>query len=42
MPGVDPATLPANHSPLFDVYEPNMQVGVRAFSHLVVDYLSDK
>lgn len=39
-PGIDPATLPANHSPLFDVYEPNMQVGVRAFSHLVVDYLS--
>lgn len=39
-PGVDPATLPANHSPLFDIWEPNMQVGVRAFSHLVVDYLS--
>lgn len=39
-PGVDPATLPANHSPMFDVYEPNMEVGVRAFSHLVVDYLA--
>lgn len=38
-PGVDPATLPSNHSPLFDVYEPNMELGVRTFSHLVVDYL---
>jgi len=41
-PGVDPTTLPANHSPLFDVYEPNMEVGVRAFSHLVVDYLQQQ
>ncbi len=40
-PGVDPGTLPANHSPFFDVYEPNMRVGVRAFAHLVVDYLQD-
>jgi amidohydrolase len=39
-PGVDPSTLPTNHSPFFDVYEPNMAVGVRAFSHLVVDYLT--
>jgi amidohydrolase len=38
-PGIDETTLPANHSPLFDVYEPNMNVGVRAFTHLVVDYL---
>ena len=40
-PGVDPETLPANHSPFFDTYEPNMRVGVRAFSHVVVDYLND-
>ncbi|MDT8318975.1 MAG: amidohydrolase, partial [Xanthomonadales bacterium] len=38
-PGVDPSTQPANHSPLFTMHEPNMQTGVRAFSHMVVDYL---
>jgi amidohydrolase len=35
----DPTTLPVNHSPYFDVHEPNLEVGVRVFSHLVVDYL---
>ncbi|MBW2268496.1 MAG: amidohydrolase [Deltaproteobacteria bacterium] len=39
LPGVDPATLPSNHSPLFDMYEPSLEMGVRALSHLVVDYL---
>ena len=38
--GVDPATLPANHSPFFDMQESHLEVGVRAFSHLVMDYLS--
>lgn len=38
-PGVDPDSLPSNHSPMFDMHEPNMQLGVRAFSNLVVDYL---
>jgi amidohydrolase len=38
-PGKDLLTLPSNHSPLFDMYEPSMEIGVRAFSHLVVDYL---
>jgi amidohydrolase len=38
-PGVDPQALPTNHSPLFDMYEPSMELGVRAFSNLVVDYL---
>ncbi len=38
-PGKDPLTLPSNHSPLFAMYEPSMEIGVRAFSHLVVDYL---
>jgi len=38
-PGVDPATLPSNHSPLFDMYEPSMEIGVRVFSNLAVDYL---
>lgn len=38
-PGQDPQTLPSNHSPLFTMYEPSMEIGVRAFTHLVVDYL---
>ena len=38
-PGVDPQSIPSNHSPLFDMYEPSMELGVRAFSQLVVDYL---
>ncbi len=39
-PDVDPATLASNHSPFFDMYEPNLEVGVRIFSNLVVDYLN--
>ncbi|MCJ7814762.1 MAG: amidohydrolase [Xanthomonadales bacterium] len=38
-PDVDPETLAANHSPFFDMYEPNLEMGVRIFSNLVVDYL---
>jgi len=38
-PDADPAKLPSNHSPFFDMHEPNMEAGVRAFSNLVVDYL---
>lgn len=38
-PGVDPKSLPSNHSPLFDMYEPSLELGVRVFSNLVVDYL---
>jgi amidohydrolase len=38
-PGADPANMPTNHSPLFDTHEPNLEVGVRVFSHLAVDYL---
>lgn len=38
-PGVDPATIASNHSPLFDMYEPGMELGVRAFSQLAVDFL---
>jgi amidohydrolase len=40
-PDVDPTTLAGNHSPFFDTYEPNLEVGVRIFSNLVVDYLQD-
>ncbi len=38
-PGVDYKTSPGNHSPLFNVYEPVMEIGVQAFTHAVVDYL---
>lgn len=38
-PDADAKNLAGNHSPLFTIHEPNMEVGVRALSHLVVDYL---
>lgn len=38
-PEVDPTTLPSNHSPFFDMHEPNLEAGVRVFSNLVLDYL---
>ena len=37
--GGDPDYAAPNHSPLFNMYEPNLETGVRAFAHLVVDYL---
>jgi len=40
-PDVDPETLASNHSPFFDMHEPNLEVGVRIFSNLVVDYLNN-
>ena len=39
-PDADVKSLPGNHSPLFDIHEPNMETGVRALSHLVIDYLA--
>ena len=36
---LDPSAQPANHSPYFDMHEPFLEVGVKAFSHMVVDYL---
>jgi amidohydrolase len=39
-PGTNPATAPANHSPLFDVDERALPVGVRALAGLAVDYLT--
>ena len=35
----DPGEMPANHSPLFDMHEPYLEHGVRAFGHMVVEYL---
>ena len=36
---LDATTQPTNHSPLFHMHEPYMETGVRAFAHMVVDYL---
>jgi len=41
-PGIDPATRPTNHSPFFDMYEPSMELGVKAFSYMVVDFLNSR
>ena len=38
--GVDPSTVAVNHSPFFFADESALPVGVRAMSHLAVDYLS--
>jgi len=39
---VDPTTQPTNHSPYFDMHEPYMENGVKAFSHMVVDFLKSQ
>jgi amidohydrolase len=39
--GGDPAYSAPNHSPLFNMYEPNLETGVRIFANLVVDYLQN-
>jgi len=31
--------MPTNHSPKFDMYEPYMERGVKAFVLMVADYL---
>ena len=38
--GVDPTTAPANHSPLYEVDEGVLPLGVRTLANLAVDYLS--
>jgi len=38
-PGADLATAPPNHSPFFDVWEPAMEVGVRAHVLTALGYL---
>jgi amidohydrolase len=38
--GIDPATAPANHSPLYDVDEGVLPLGVRTLANLAIDYLS--
>lgn len=36
---LDPAQQPTNHSPMFHMHEPYMERGVKAFGHMVLDYL---
>jgi amidohydrolase len=40
--GGDPRYAAPNHSPFFDMYEPNLEIGVRVFAHLVADYLEQE
>jgi amidohydrolase len=40
--GMDAETAPSNHSPLFDINEADMELGVRAFAHMVVTYLQSE
>ena len=35
-----PKTQPTNHSPFFHMYEPYMERGVKAYGHMVVDFLN--
>ncbi|NND00653.1 MAG: amidohydrolase [Gammaproteobacteria bacterium] len=39
---LDPGTQPANHSPYFDMHEPYLENGVKAFSHMVLDFLQSQ
>jgi amidohydrolase len=39
---LDPSTQPANHSPFFHMYEPYMERGVKAYGHMVVDFLNSQ
>ena len=36
---VDASSMPTNHSPYFNMHEPFLENGVKAFSHMVVNYL---
>jgi amidohydrolase len=37
--GEGSAAKPTNHSPYFDMHEPYLETGVKAFAHMVVDFL---
>lgn len=39
---MDPASQPTNHSPYFHMHEPYMERGVKAFGHMVVDFLNSQ
>lgn len=37
--GVDIENAPSNHSPFFDINEDDLELGVRLFGQLVVEYM---
>ena len=39
---LDPSTQSTNHSPFFNMHEPYMENGVKAFGHMVVDFLNSQ
>ena len=39
---LDPASQPTNHSPFFNMHEPYMERGVKAYGHMVMDFLNSK
>lgn len=39
---LDPAQQPTNHSPNFDMHEPYLERGVKAFGNMVVTYLQEQ
>ena len=39
---LDPASQPTNHSPYFHMHEPYMERGVKAYGHMVVDFLNSQ
>ncbi|SCB03300.1 unnamed protein product [Xanthomonas translucens pv. translucens DSM 18974] len=41
-PGIDPATVPSNHSPQFLLDESALDVGLRALLQVLLDYLAMK
>ncbi len=38
---LDPTLQPTNHSPMFDVHEPYLERGVKAFGNMVLTYLQE-
>ena len=39
-PGADPLTTPGNHSPLFTIDDGALPVGVKALTHMTIEYLN--
>jgi len=39
---MDPSTQPTNHSPYFHMHEPYMERGVKAYGHMVMDFLNSQ
>jgi metal-dependent amidase/aminoacylase/carboxypeptidase family protein len=39
---IDPNNPPTNHTPFLDNHEPYLETGVKAFGHMVVDFLQSQ